>query len=116
MTVTPPPLEKRSKLGSDLVAGKFVALVEIVPPRGISAQRELQAAAMLAEHGMEAINVPDSPRASARMSALSLCLQIQQQVGIETRSALHLPRSQRAEHSIGFAGRVLRWGCAISCA
>ncbi len=85
--VTPPPLEQRSKLGADLVAGKFIALVEIVPPRGISARRELEAAAMLAQHGVEAINVPDSPRASARMSALSLCLQVQQQVGIE--SVLH---------------------------
>ncbi|HET9100087.1 MAG TPA: bifunctional homocysteine S-methyltransferase/methylenetetrahydrofolate reductase, partial [Acidobacteriaceae bacterium] len=86
-TVTAPPLEKRSKLGADLVAGKFIALVEIVPPRGISAHRELQAATLLAQNGVEAINVPDSPRASARMSALSLCLQIQQQVGIE--SVLH---------------------------
>ncbi|MGH9615378.1 MAG: bifunctional homocysteine S-methyltransferase/methylenetetrahydrofolate reductase [Acidobacteriaceae bacterium] len=85
--VTPPPLEQRSRLGSDLVGGKFIALVEIVPPRGISAHRELQAAKMLAQHGVEAINVPDSPRASARMSALSLCLQVQQQVGIE--SVLH---------------------------
>jgi methionine synthase I (cobalamin-dependent)/5,10-methylenetetrahydrofolate reductase len=83
-TVTAPPLEERSKLGADLVAGKFIALVEIVPPRGISAHRELQAATLLAQNGVEAINVPDSPRASARMSALSLCLQIQQQVGIET--------------------------------
>jgi homocysteine S-methyltransferase len=33
---------------------------------------------------VDAINVPDSPRASARMSAQSLCVQIQQQVGIET--------------------------------
>jgi homocysteine S-methyltransferase len=83
-TVTAPPLAERSKLGADLVAGKFIALVEIVPPRGISAHRELQAATLLAQNGVEAINVPDSPRASARMSALSLCLQIQQQVGIET--------------------------------
>jgi methionine synthase / methylenetetrahydrofolate reductase (NADH) len=83
-TVTAPPLEERSKLGADLVAGKFIALVEIVPPRGISAHRELQAATLLAQNGVEAINVPDSPRASARMSALSLCLQIQQQVSIET--------------------------------
>ena len=83
-TVTAPPLEERSKLGADLVAGKFIALVEIVPPRGISPHRELQAATLLAQNGVEAINVPDSPRASARMSALSLCLQIQQKVGIET--------------------------------
>ena len=75
------------KAWSRPVAGKFIALVEIVPPRGISAHRELQAATLLAQNGVEAINVPDSPRASARMSALSLCLQIQQQVGIE--SVLH---------------------------
>ncbi len=82
--VVPRPLPQRSKLGADLAAGKFIAMVEIVPPRGISCQRELEAAAMLAQNGVEAINVPDSPRASARMSALSLCLQIQQQVGSET--------------------------------
>ncbi len=86
-SIEPPPLAERSKLGADLALGKFIALVEIVPPRGISCQKELEAAAMLAQHGVEGINVPDSPRASARMSALSLCLQIQQQVGIE--SILH---------------------------
>lgn len=82
--VEPPPLSERSRLGADLAAGKFIALVEIVPPRGIDCQREMDAAAMLAQNGVEAINVPDSPRASARMSALSLCLKIQQQVGSET--------------------------------
>ena len=41
-------------------------------------------AALLARYGVDAINVPDSPRASARMSAQSLCVQIQQKVGIET--------------------------------
>lgn len=82
--IAPPPLPERSKLGADIAAGKFIAMVEIVPPRGIDCQKELDAAAMLAQHGVHVINVPDSPRASARMSALSLCLQIQQQVGSET--------------------------------
>lgn len=82
--VSTPPLSERSRLGADLASGKFITMVEIVPPRGISCQRELEAAAMLAQHGVATINVPDSPRASARMSALSLCLQIQQQVGSET--------------------------------
>jgi methionine synthase I (cobalamin-dependent)/5,10-methylenetetrahydrofolate reductase len=85
--VTPAPLAERSRVGADLAAGKFICLVEIVPPRGFTCQKELDAAAMLAQHGVEAINVPDSPRASARMSALSLCLQIQQHLGIE--SILH---------------------------
>ena len=38
----------------------------------------------MAASGVHLINVPDSPRASARMSAQSLCIQIQQQTGIET--------------------------------
>jgi homocysteine S-methyltransferase len=39
---------------------------------------------LLAQLGVHAIIVPDSPRASARMSAQSLCIQIQQHTGIET--------------------------------
>jgi 5,10-methylenetetrahydrofolate reductase len=34
--------------------------------------------------GIDVINIPDGPRASARMSALSLAVQIQKEVGIET--------------------------------
>ena len=36
-----------------------------------------------AEHGIDCINVPDGPRASARMSAQVTCQLIQQQAGIE---------------------------------
>jgi methionine synthase / methylenetetrahydrofolate reductase (NADH) len=85
VTETPPaPLEQRSKIGSLIHNGTFVTLVEIVPPRGIDCAKELEGAALLAARGVHAINVPDSPRASARMSAQSLCIQIQQKVGIET--------------------------------
>jgi homocysteine S-methyltransferase len=80
----PPPLAERSKLGHLVAEGSFVTLVEIVPPRGIDTRRELEGARLLASHGIDAINIPDSPRASARMSAQSLSIQIQQQVGIET--------------------------------
>ena len=59
-------------------------MVEIVPPKGIDCSKELEGAGLLASLGVHAINVPDSPRASARMSAQSLCIQIQQQIGIET--------------------------------
>jgi homocysteine S-methyltransferase len=83
-SVEPPPFAKRSSLSARLAAKEFVALVEIVPPRGIDCTRELEAARMLAQNGIHAINVPDSPRASARLSALSLCLQIQQQAAVET--------------------------------
>jgi len=82
--VEPPALAQRSEIGRRVASGEFVHLVEIVPPRGFDCSKELAGAALLASRGIHAINVPDSPRASARMSAQSLCLQIQQKVGIET--------------------------------
>jgi homocysteine S-methyltransferase len=84
-TETPPaPLGERSRIGSLIAAKKFVTLVEIVPPKGIDCSKEIEGAGLLAQLGVHAINVPDSPRASARMSAQSLCIQIQQHTGIET--------------------------------
>jgi homocysteine S-methyltransferase len=84
-TETPPaPLAARSHIGALVAEGSFVTLVEIVPPRGIDCVKEIEGARLLAGLGVHAINVPDSPRASARMSAQSLCIQIQQHTGIET--------------------------------
>ncbi len=82
--IEPPPLGERSKIGSRIASGQFCTMVEIVPPKGFDCSRELEGAAELHLLGVDAINVPDSPRASARMSAQSLCVQIQQRVGIET--------------------------------
>ena len=82
--IPPAPLRERSRIGALLTEGTFVSLVEIVPPRGIDCNKEIEGARMLASLGVHAINVPDSPRASARMSAQSLCIQIQQHTGIET--------------------------------
>ncbi len=82
--VPPPLLAARSTIGRLLAERSFITLVEIVPPRGIDTTRELAGAKLLAEHGVDAINVPDSPRASARMSAQSLCIQIQQHARIDT--------------------------------
>lgn len=83
-TVDPPPLAERSKVGAKIAAGEFLSMVEIVPPKGIDCTREIEGAAAMHRLGVDVINVPDSPRASARMSAQSLCVQIQQHVGIET--------------------------------
>ena len=84
-TETPPaPLGERSRIGALVAEGNFVTLVEIVPPKGIDCTKEIEGARLLAQLGVHAINVPDSPRASARMSAQSLCIQIQQHTGIET--------------------------------
>ena len=82
--VEPVALAERSKIGAMIAAGEFCTLVEIVPPKGFDCTKELDGAEELYRLGVDAINVPDSPRASARMSAMSLCVQIQQRVGIET--------------------------------
>ena len=82
---TPPaPLAERSRLGALLAAKQFLTLVDIVPPRGIDCSSEIEGAAFLARLGVHAIIVGNTPRASARMSAQSLCIQIQQHTGIET--------------------------------
>jgi methionine synthase I (cobalamin-dependent)/5,10-methylenetetrahydrofolate reductase len=77
------PIAEKSQLGRKLSEGRFVAFVEILPPRGVDASKEIAGARMCAEHGIDCINVPDGPRASARMSAQVTCQLIQQQAGIE---------------------------------
>ncbi len=74
----------KSRLSSKLVRGEFVTLVELVSPRGVSPSRELASARRLHHFGIDAINIPDGPRASARMSALAMAVLIQRDVGIET--------------------------------
>ena len=82
---TPPaPLADRSRFGSLLAAKTFLTLVDIAPPKGIDCSSEVEGAAFLANLGVHAIIVGNTPRASARMSAQSLCIQIQQHTGIET--------------------------------
>jgi methionine synthase / methylenetetrahydrofolate reductase(NADPH) len=77
------PLEQRSRLGSRITRGEFVTMVEIVPPKGTNIQKELEGAKFLKSVGVDGINIPDSPRASARMSNQALSLLLQQQAGIE---------------------------------
>jgi methionine synthase I (cobalamin-dependent)/5,10-methylenetetrahydrofolate reductase len=77
------PLENRSVLGAKLAHGEFVTMVEIVPPKGIDIRKEVEGARFLKSVGVDAVNIPDSPRASARMSNQALSLLIQREVGIE---------------------------------
>ena len=77
------PLESRSVLGAKLARGEFTTMVEIVPPKGIDVQKEVEGARFLKSVGVDAVNIPDSPRASARMSNQALSLLIQREVGID---------------------------------
>jgi homocysteine S-methyltransferase len=78
------PLEERSLLGAKLARGEFVTMVEVVPPKGIDIRKELEGARFLKTVGVDAVNIPDSPRASAKMSNQALSLLVQREAGIET--------------------------------
>jgi methionine synthase / methylenetetrahydrofolate reductase(NADPH) len=78
------PLAERSRFAGKIARGEFVTTVEIVPPRGVDASKLLKDAATLHAAGVDAINVPDGPRAQSRMGAIATSLLIEQQVGIES--------------------------------
>ena len=77
------PLAERSRLGAKLAQGAFVTTVEIVPPKGVDPAPMLAQARTLQAAGVDALNVPDGPRAQSRMGALLSGLLIQREVGIE---------------------------------
>jgi homocysteine S-methyltransferase len=78
------PREEKSRFARKICAGEFVTSVEIVPPRGVDASKMLSDVAKLRDAGVDAVNVPDGPRAQSRMGALLTSLLIEQRVGIET--------------------------------
>jgi len=77
------PLEERSNLGAKLARGEFVTMVEVVPPKGTDISKELEGSRFLKSVGVDAVNIPDSPRASARMSNQALSLLVQREAGID---------------------------------
>src|SRR5579872_2108660 len=103
------PIASKSKLGAKLAAGKFVAFIEILPPRGVDASKEIEGAKLCAAHGIDCINVPDGPRASARMSNQVTCQLIQQQAHIEAvmhfccrdRNILGIQSELLGAHTVG---------------
>jgi len=82
--VDPVPLAQRSRYGGKLARGEFITTVEIVPPRGTDPTPMLDQCRALKYAGVDAVNVPDGPRAQSRMGALLSGLLIEREVGIES--------------------------------
>ena len=80
---TPPAVDQPSQLSQKLHR-KFVISVEVDPPKGLDATKDLEGARLLKDAGADVIDVGDSPIGRVRMSALAMCFLIQQHVGIET--------------------------------
>lgn len=81
--IEPVPVRERSELGRRLEDGEFVVSVEVVPPRGPDPSKTLEAARTLADKGILCVNIPDGPRASARMSPMALAFLLAGQTRIE---------------------------------
>jgi methionine synthase I (cobalamin-dependent)/5,10-methylenetetrahydrofolate reductase len=82
--VEPVPMAERSKWGRKLAAGEFVTTIEITPPKGANPEAMIRSVESIRKAGVDAVNVPDGPRAQNRMGAIAVLVLLQQRVGIET--------------------------------
>lgn len=100
------PREQKSSFAAKLAAGKWVTTVELVPPQGYLLEQTVAKAKLCREAGFDAINIPDGPRASSRVSPLVTAYKIQTGAGIE--AILHF--CCRDKNLIGMQAELL--GCA----
>jgi methionine synthase I (cobalamin-dependent)/5,10-methylenetetrahydrofolate reductase len=82
--VEPAPMANRSNWGRKLAAGEFVTSIEITPPKGADPDAMVKSVHTIRAAGVDAVNVPDGPRAQNRMGAIAVSVLLQQRVGIET--------------------------------
>ena len=82
--VAPVPLVERSHYGAKLARGEFITTVEIVPPKGTDPKPMFEQCRALKAAGVDAVNVPDGPRAQSRMGALLSGVLIEREVGLES--------------------------------
>ena len=77
-----PPTEK-SNWSSRIARGEFVTSVEVLPAKGCDAHKTLESIRLLKDAGVNAVNIPDGPRAQTRMSAQATALLVEREIGIE---------------------------------
>lgn len=116
--VAPRPMAEKSALGKKLSKKQFVVSVEIVPPRGCDPSGAIEIARELKARGVDCVNIPDGPRASARMSSMALALLVQSQAGLEVilhytcrdRNLLGIQSDLLGIHALGLRNLLLITG------
>jgi len=116
--IVPKPMREKSALGKKLSEKQFVVSVEIVPPRGCDPSGAIEIARELKARGVDCVNIPDGPRASARMSSMALALLIQAQTGMEVilhytcrdRNLLGIQSDLLGIHALGLRNLLLITG------
>jgi len=112
------PFAEKSNWSKKIAAGELVYSVELLPPPSVVVDGIVAKSAELKKHGIDAINIPDGPRASARMSAILTAVAIEQRVGIETvlhytcrdRNLLGMQSDILGAHAIGLRNLLLVTG------
>ena len=99
---------ERSRFAWKLANRQWVKTVELVPPRGHDLSGLIEKSKTLHRHGIDAINLPDGPRASSRISSLIVAEHLQNQAHIE--AILHV--CCRDRNLIGMQADLL--GCAAA--
>ncbi len=78
------PFAEKSPFAAKLAAGQKVTSVELLPPQsGAGLKSFLDKCQLCEDAGIDAINLPDGPRASARMSVMATAFSMMQAVKIE---------------------------------
>ncbi len=75
--------EERSNWSAKIARGEFVTSVEVLPPKGCDAAATLDSIRLLKVAGVDAVNIPDGPRAQTRMSAQATAVLVERDIGIE---------------------------------
>ena len=75
--------ETRSNWSRKVARGEFVTSVEVLPPKGCDADKTLESIGLLKVAGVDAVNIPDGPRAQTRMSAQATAVLVEREIGIE---------------------------------
>jgi homocysteine S-methyltransferase len=112
------PFEAKSKWTAKLARGELVTTIELLPPSGITSTKLIASAQLVKDSGVDAINIPDGPRASSRMSAIVAAVLIEQKVGIETvlhytcrdRNLIGMQADMIGAHAIGLRNLLLITG------
>ena len=114
----PTEIEKKSKFALKIANHKFIKTVELVPPKGIDTSEAVSITKLLKKKCIDAVNIPDGPRALSRMGAIYLSKIIIDKVGVEPilhytcrdRNLLGIMSDLLGIHAIGIRNILLITG------
>lgn len=114
----PTEIEKKSIFALKIANHKFVKTVELVPPKGIDTSEAVSITKLLKKKCIDAVNIPDGPRALSRMGAIYLSKIIIDKVGVEPilhytcrdRNLLGIMSDLLGIHAIGIRNILLITG------